>query len=108
MSQTTPRTSASRSTQALVVISPETSTKPVLMRVSQATRDSGSWARMASRIASEIWSAILSGWPSETDSEVKSLRLAMNCPVVVMRGGNYRRRSPGLRVSGPNPDHGRT
>jgi hypothetical protein len=25
---------------------------------------------MASRIASEIWSATLSGWPSETDSEV--------------------------------------
>ena len=27
-------------------------------------------ARQASRIASEIWSAILSGWPSVTDSEV--------------------------------------
>src|SRR5690349_7726549 len=29
---------------------------------------------MASRIASLIWSAILSGWPSVTDSEVKRRR----------------------------------
>ena len=27
-------------------------------------------ARIASSTASEIWSATLSGWPSETDSEV--------------------------------------
>ena len=27
--------------------------------------------KMASRMASEIWSATLSGWPSETDSDVK-------------------------------------
>src|SRR3546814_10974836 len=39
--------------------------------VSQATRARLSWARIASSTASEIWSAILSGWPSETDSEVK-------------------------------------
>src|SRR5213080_3955188 len=38
---------------------------------SQATRPRGSSARTASRTASEIWSAILSGWPSVTDSEVK-------------------------------------
>ena len=44
---------------------------PVFTRVSQATRAFGSWARIASRTASEIWSASLSGWPSETDSEVK-------------------------------------
>jgi hypothetical protein len=30
----------------------------------------GSCARIASRMASEIWSQILSGWPSVTDSEV--------------------------------------
>ncbi|CFP60437.1 Uncharacterised protein [Bordetella pertussis] len=30
----------------------------------------GSCVKMASRIASEIWSATLSGCPSETDSEV--------------------------------------
>ena len=34
-------------------------------------RPRGSWARMASRTASEIWSQILSGCPSVTDSEVK-------------------------------------
>ena len=43
--------------------------------VSQATRAIGSSVRMASRTASEIWSAILSGWPSVTDSEVKVYRL---------------------------------
>jgi hypothetical protein len=32
---------------------------------------------MASKIASEIWSATLSGWPSETDSEVKRKLLDM-------------------------------
>jgi hypothetical protein len=37
----------------------------------------GSWARMASSTASEIWSATLSGWPSETDSEVNRYSLAM-------------------------------
>src|SRR5687767_4187029 len=40
--------------------------------VSTATRDSGSLASRASRMASLIWSQILSGWPSVTDSEVKS------------------------------------
>ena len=47
-------------------------TEPVDAVVSQATRASGSWARMASSTASEIWSQILSGWPSVTDSEVNS------------------------------------
>jgi hypothetical protein len=37
-------------------------------RVSQATLALGSRSRKASRMASEIWSASLSGWPSETDS----------------------------------------
>ena len=37
----------------------------------------GSSARMASRTASEIWSAILSGWPSVTDSEVKVQRVTV-------------------------------
>src|SRR5215471_16559100 len=49
-------------------------TRPVAVRVSQATRLTGSSARQASRIASEIWSAILSGWPSVTDSEVNKKR----------------------------------
>ena len=38
-----------------------------------ATRELGSWARHASRIASEIESATLSGWPQVTHSEVNSL-----------------------------------
>ena len=66
----TSRTSASRSTQAEVVISPATMATPVLTSVSQATRAFLSRAMMASSTASEIWSAILSGCPSETDSEV--------------------------------------
>src|SRR5258707_9851724 len=45
-------------------------TRPVAVKVSQATRLKESSARQASRIASEIWSAILSGWPSVTDSDV--------------------------------------
>src|SRR5579863_1755355 len=48
-------------------------TRPVAVRVSQATRLMGSSARQASRMASEIWSAILSGWPSVTDSEVNRI-----------------------------------
>src|SRR6185437_10769992 len=59
------------STYVDVVISPATTTRPVVIRVSQATRPIGSSRRTASRTASEIWSAILSGCPSVTDSEVK-------------------------------------
>src|SRR6185437_16449050 len=62
------------STYALVVISPAMTTRPVAVKVSQATRLMGSSARQASRIASETWSAILSGWPSVTDSDVKRYR----------------------------------
>lgn len=60
------------STQASVVISPERTTIPVFTSVSQATRALGSCFNIASNIASDIWSATLSGWPSETDSEVKT------------------------------------
>src|SRR3954462_12923300 len=55
---------------ALVVISPASTTRLSFTSVSAATRDRGSWARIASSTASEIWSATLSGWPSDTDSEV--------------------------------------
>src|ERR1700735_812253 len=58
------------STYVLVVISPETTTRPVLTSVSQATRPSGSSFMTASSTPSEIWSATLSGCPSVTDSEV--------------------------------------
>src|SRR5436309_5847016 len=66
------------STYPMVVISPATTTNPVVRRVSQATRPLGSSVRMASRMASETWSAILSGWPSVTDSEVYSHRRVMS------------------------------
>src|SRR5580700_1206533 len=49
---------------------------PVLASVSSATRELGSSVRSASRTASEIWSHILSGWPSETDSEVNRKSLS--------------------------------
>src|ERR671938_904407 len=65
------RTSLGMSTYVSVVISPATTTSPVVISVSQATRPAGSSASTASRTLSEIWSAILSGWPSVTDSEVK-------------------------------------
>src|SRR6476619_4495227 len=70
MPHTVWRTILGMSTYALVVISPATTTRPVVSSVSQATLPMGSSVRMASRIASETWSAILSGWPSVTDSEV--------------------------------------
>ena len=53
-----------------------------MISVSQATRPVGSSLRTASRTASETWSAILSGWPSVTDSEVKeNVRAAMSAEV---------------------------
>src|SRR4030095_11725565 len=52
-----------------VAISPATMTRPVVTNVSHATRHPGSTARMASRTASEIRSASLSGCPSVTDAE---------------------------------------
>src|ERR687889_658808 len=64
------------STYVSVEISPDTTTRPVLTRVSQATRPYGSSLRTASRTPSEIWSATLSGWPSVTDSEVKRYSLS--------------------------------
>src|SRR5713226_3677994 len=47
---------------------------PVVTRVSQATLPLGSCSSTASRTASEIWSAILSGCPSVTDSDVNMCR----------------------------------
>src|SRR5438270_12078403 len=70
MPHTVSRTRRGMSTYADVEISPATTTSPVVSSVSHATRPCGSSAMMASRTASEIWSAILSGWPSVTDSEL--------------------------------------
>ena len=61
------------SSYAFVVISPITNTTPVVVAVSQATLDMGSFSRSASSIASDIWSHILSGCPSVTDSDVNKL-----------------------------------
>src|ERR671933_347637 len=65
------RTRLGMSMYVSVVISPATTTRPVVISVSQATRPAGSSASTASSTPSEIWSAILSGCPSVTDSEVK-------------------------------------
>src|SRR3954469_5506314 len=64
------------STYVSVVISPDTTTSPVLTSVSHATRPYGSSRSTASRTPSEIWSAILSGWPSVTDSDVNRYSLS--------------------------------
>ena len=53
-----------------MLISPATNTNPVVTVVSQATLACGSFSKSASNIASDIWSHILSGCPSVTDSEV--------------------------------------
>src|ERR687883_1888009 len=74
------------STYVVVEISPETTTRPVLTSVSQATRPVGSSRITASRTPSEIWSAILSGWPSVTDSEVNRNSLSESCWVVIRPG----------------------
>src|SRR5262245_12205866 len=73
------------STYTSVVISPETTTRPVFTSVSQATRPEGSSAITASRTPSEIWSAILSGWPSVTDSDVNRNSLSDRRAVVMRR-----------------------
>src|SRR3954452_4722156 len=68
------RTIAAMSTYPAVVTSPAMCTWPVVISVSTATRLRGSCSSIASRMASLIWSAILSGWPSVTDSDVKRRR----------------------------------
>jgi len=55
---------------------------PVVISVSQATRASGSSASVASNTASEIASAILSGCPSVTDSEVNRCSLGSDWGMV--------------------------
>src|SRR5215475_12640775 len=114
MSATTWRASGPTTTWARVVISPATTTRPVVTRVSQATREFESWASSASRTASEIWSHILSGWPIETDSEVKrDLEAMAQTPSgsVRFRGfpgqGAEVRRRPGRKPAGPPSTLGR-
>src|SRR3954468_8535023 len=68
------RTIRGMSTYREVVTSPATWTRPVVTIVSTATRLAGSFASIASRMESLIWSQILSGWPSVTDSDVNRRR----------------------------------
>src|SRR6188472_2576760 len=96
------------STYPLVVTSPATTTRPVVRSVSTATRLCGSCSSMASSTESLIWSAILSGCPSVTDSEVNR-RPATNFSLVrgrPDRSGFERERyperlHPWTTVSGP-------
>src|SRR6266478_5738301 len=80
---------------AMVVISPATTATPVVIRVSQATRPLGSCFITSSRTASEIWSAILSGWPSVTDSDVnRKLRKASLKLILLQICGGQRLPTP--------------
>src|SRR6516162_10078352 len=96
------------STYVRVVTSPATCTWPVVIMVSTATRLPGSSLIMASRMASLIWSAILSGWPSVTDSEVKRRRATFGSPLAcgdcgefILDCGEF---SPDLRIGQPRGD----
>src|SRR5258705_13595377 len=64
---------------AFVVFSPPMIARLDFTYVSQATRLILSCERQASRTASEMVSATLSGWPSPTDSEEKMNRLLIKC-----------------------------
>src|ERR1700745_871946 len=64
------------STYVVVEISPGAAASPGFASFQHATRPEGSSRSTASRTPSEIWSAILSGWPSVTDSEVKRYSLS--------------------------------
>src|SRR3954466_12798486 len=62
-------------------------TSPVLTSVSHATRPLGSSRMTASSTPSEIWSAILSGWPSVTDSEVNRKSFSLGSGEGIGRAG---------------------
>src|SRR5260370_38143906 len=90
-----PRTISSYSTCALGVISPAMTATPVVTSVSQATRPFGSCFMASSRTASEIWSAILSGWSSVTDSDVnRKLRKASLKLILLQICGGQRLQTP--------------
>ncbi|MBA7585066.1 hypothetical protein ES708_27036 [subsurface metagenome] len=97
----TPRTTVCSSIYPLVVISPPTRTRPVVVNVSQATRESGSCERARSSTASDIWSHILSGCPSPTLSEVNTKSfLAINLlpPAIVLIQKNLCCQSTGSEI----------
>src|SRR5215203_4797177 len=96
MSEIFSRTIRATSTYVSVVISPATTTSPVVINVSQATRPATSSRRTASSTESETWSAILSGWPSVTDSDVKRNSRAAKAAkrLVDLQEGGERARAP--------------
>src|SRR3954469_6328555 len=100
----TSRTSSGMSTHVLVLTSPEMWTWPVVIIVSTATRLCGSSLSMASRTASLIWSAILSGCPSVTDSDVNKRR-DMRLPGAVLGAGRAVDNAGSLSVDGCEPRH---
>src|SRR3954454_18140151 len=100
----TSRTSSGMSTQVLVLTSPEMWTWPVVIIVSTATRLCGSSLSMASRTASLIWSAILSGCPSVTDSDVNKRR-DMRLPGAVFGAGRAVDYARSLSVEQAEPHH---
>src|SRR5262249_31773827 len=86
----------------LLEISPATMARPVVTSTSHATRLIGSCAMSSSSTESEIWSAILSGWPSVTDSDVNRWRAPMQAPRVLrMDGGGFSAEGPSPRAGGP-------
>src|SRR4051794_35119302 len=105
------RTIRLMSTYPVVVTSPATTTRPVVSRVSTATRLWASCRIIASRTESLIWSAILSGCPSVTDSEVK--RRPVTCLLLLVHrawigghdSGQSRCRDPPVNAwsAGPGP-----
>src|SRR3954454_13269676 len=103
MSRTVSRTIAWKSMYVSVVISPRTRTRPVVVAVSHATRALGSSRTIESRIESEIWSHILSGWPSVTDSDVKRYWDASTM-LVISREGITEKPAARLAVDGGHAD----
>src|SRR3954469_21792877 len=101
MSRTVSRTTCWKSTYVCVEISPRTMTRPVVVAVSHATRADVSSRMIASRIASEIWSHILSGWPSVTDSDVNRYWAASTMLVIPARV-SPKARPARLAVHGPS------
>src|SRR5436190_2359400 len=82
------RTRRGMSRCAFELISPATIAMPVVHMLSHATRLYGSCSNMPSRTASLIWSHILSGWPSVTDSDVNMNRLTFASLVAVASSGS--------------------
>src|SRR3954452_12770791 len=96
------------STYVVVEISPETTTSPVFTSVSHATRPFGSSRMTASRTPSEIWSAILSGWPSVTDSEVNRYSFSASWGLIGSEDTPERRETGSGKGIGGRPARPRT